>query len=155
MGATALSLLGLIVWVAVASLTLHGAPCHNPPARVGQWPPWVIVTLCIAFFGLGHLAGYWRDPGERPAAGPAQHSRTWRMRAAAILQGALMAFLLLVVALLGYETYALASMNVYWPITYYVRCANEFATLPTTAGACAMCFLLGQWLWYPQRGKDK
>jgi hypothetical protein len=75
------------------------------------------------------------------------------MRAAAILQGALMAFLLLVMGLLGYETYALANMNTYWPITYYVRCANEFATLPTTAGACVVSFLLGQWLWYPQRGK--
>lgn len=153
MGATALSLLGLIVWVAVASLTLHGAPCSSPPARRGPWGPEVIVTLCVAFFGLGHLAGYWREPGERPRAGADQRPRSWRLRAAAILQGVLMAFLLLVVGLLGYETYALANMHINWPITYYVRCANEFAPLPTTAGACAVCFLLGQWLWYPRRGR--
>jgi hypothetical protein len=74
-----------------------------------------------------------------------------RVRVAALVLAALTFFLLLVAALLAYETFALANFDRFWPITFYVRCAAEVAPLPTVAGASVICFLLGQWLWYPER----
>jgi len=147
LAAAGIGLLALIIWVAVATLSLRSAPCHTPPVRIGQWPALMTVVVAVLFFGLGRLAGYWREPDESPAVlrGGAQRLRV----RAALLQVTLTAFLFLVILWLAYETYALANWHLYWPITYYVRCANEVATLPTAAGAWLICFLLGQWLWYP------
>lgn len=151
LSATALSLIGLALWVLVASLAVQGTPCHNPPHRVGQWPPLLIVAMCAGAFALGRLAGYWRDPAGRVAAGAGPSWSRRRVRVAVVVQSALAGFLLLVAILLAYETYSLAQPERLWPITYYVRCANEIATLPTAGGAAVICFLLGHWLWYPRR----
>ncbi len=134
------------VLVFAAARVGRTAPCSDPPARVGQIPPLVIIGLAVAAFASGRLAGRLRDPGwSRPTLGASGSRRIpWVIVVQAVLTG----FLTLVAALLGFETYAL-TVKGFWPITFYVRCANDVAPLPTLAGTLTICFLLGHWLWYP------
>jgi hypothetical protein len=153
LGAMGLGLLAILGWVVAASVSLHGAPCTNPPSRIGQWDPLITVGACLGSFVLGRVAGLSRERRAEPAASHAATRRPRRSNGAILMQGALTLFLLLSAVLLAYETVSLAHLDAYWPITFYVRCANQIATFPTTAGACAICFLLGQWFWYPWRAR--
>jgi hypothetical protein len=152
LGGIAVVLLILIVWIATASLALHLAPC-DPASPKSQWPGAVTVSVALLFFGLGRLAAYWREPGDEPAQLIDETARKQRVLKAAIVQGAFTGFLLLTAVLLTYETLSLSNFDRFWPITLYVRCANEIAALPTVAAACVLSFLLGHWLWFPERRK--
>jgi hypothetical protein len=150
MGLAAVAIIAWLIWALVASLTLRGTPCHNPPAGI-SWPQPLVVGVCLLFFAAGHFAGYLRDPGS--SLRPAMALRFGHIRVAAIVLAALTVFLLLIAALLAYETFALANFDRFWPITFYIRCAAEIAPLPTVGGGLIICFLLGQWLWYPERNR--
>jgi len=52
---------------------------------------------------------------------------------------------------LAYETYAVASVagnHDLWPITYFVRCADDAVSWPTLVGAVVVSILVGHWLGY-------
>ncbi|MEP6753193.1 MAG: hypothetical protein ABI959_10655 [Candidatus Dormiibacterota bacterium] len=79
-----------------------------------------------------------------------------RLRNPAIwVQAGLVFFLLLGAVLLGYETIALADTGDHAPITYYIRCAYAVEKPATIAGVVAVSFILGHWLWSPQRGVQR
>jgi hypothetical protein len=135
---------------AAAAQHVNGSPCGDPPQRISpSFPyPLVIVILCCGSALLGRLAGYLREPvTNKPRVGEAPPSQDrWR---AGLAQFWVSIFLLVCVACLAFETFSLA-VGI-WPITYYVRCANDYLPLPTIGGACITAFLLGHWLWFPAR----
>jgi hypothetical protein len=147
----AILLLALSIWVGSgAAQHMNGSPCDNPPSRVSPKFPYplpIVVLVCGAAL-LGRLAGYLRAPATRPrgSAGTATSAAGWRL---ALAQFWVAFFLLVCAALLAFETFTLA-VGI-WPITFYVRCANDYLPLPTIAGACLTAFLLGHWLWFPSR----
>ena len=147
----AVVLLFFSIWISAgAAAHLNGSPCGDPPLRISpKFPyPLVIVILCCGSALLGRLAGYLREPASSPrqAGPPAPSQDRWR---AALAQFWVTFFLLVCVASLAFETYSLA-VGI-WPITFYVRCANDYLPLPTIGGACITAFLLGHWLWFPTR----
>lgn len=129
------------------------------------FPSFALVSASIAGFVGGHLLGRWieasavvRRPdhdktpggGVRGGLNMAAGSRT----ASLTVQGLLVLFLALSVGLLAYETLALADTARNWPITYYVRCFAHTNPVPAGVGALALSLLMGQWVWYPARGRD-
>ena len=68
LGAMGLGLLAILGWVVAASVSLHGAPCTNPPSRIGQWDPLITVGACLGSFVLGRVAGLSRERRAEPAA---------------------------------------------------------------------------------------
>jgi len=149
--ALAIAVLVISIWVSTgAAQHLNGSPCGDPPGRVSPkfpYPLAIVVLVCGAAF-LGRLAGYLREPaaGPRSSPGPATSAAGWRL---ALAQFWVSFFLLVCAALLAFETFTLATGI--WPITFYVRCANDYQPLPTIAGACLTAFLLGHWLWFPTK----
>lgn len=146
----AILVLAFSIWVSTGAVQhLNGSPCGDPPARVSpKFPhPLVIVVLCCGGVVLGRLAGYLREPAGRSRAGKAP---TWQAGWRIALAQFWVAFFLLVCAgLLAFETFTLAAGM--WPITFYVRCANDYLPLPTIGGAFITAFLLGHWLWFPAK----
>jgi hypothetical protein len=147
----AIAILVFSIWVSTtAAQHLNGSPCGDPPVRVSpKFPyPLVIVILVCGAALLGRLAGYLREPagGARTDSGI---SASQAARRAALAQFWVAFFLLVCAALLAFETFTLA-VGI-WPITFYVRCANDYLPLPTIGGAFITAFLLGHWLWYPTR----
>jgi hypothetical protein len=147
----AIAILVVSIWVSTgAAQHLNGSPCGNPPARVSpKFPyPLLIVIVCCAAVLLGRLAGYLREPVRPPRAGSktSTSAATWRI---ALAQFWVAFFLLVCAGLLAFETFSLA-VGI-WPITLYVRCANDTQPLPTIGGAFITAFLLGHWLWFPAK----
>jgi membrane-anchored protein YejM (alkaline phosphatase superfamily) len=138
-----------LVWAVAAGIALDKAPCpHDPPLRIGQIQPILIVIACLAFLVLGHALA--RLQGLDFIVGRSTRAR--RRGVTIFVQSILTLFLLLVTILLAFETYALA-LGI-WPITYYVRCSNEIASWAAVPAAVVTCFLLGRWLWYPYRHRE-
>lgn len=140
-------LVALLAWAAIAAARLVGNPCGTPPPLTGVVPSLAEVGACIVLFSLGGWVANLRllAPERLPAAGTGSH----RLRTAIVLQAGLVAFLLLAAVLLWYETFALDNFARYWPITFYVRCANHIAGVPTLGAAAALSFLFGHWFWPP------
>lgn len=153
-----LALVGLFVLLLVqAGQPQPAGGCGDPPPRIGPVkPPAIIAAAGIVAFLLGRLAGYWRQGGVALRGRPTTlaDERPSHRFSIAFVQSVLTAFLVIVVVLLAYETYSLANPPL-WPITYYVRCANDSSPLATVGGAFVICFLLGQWLWYPWKEEDR
>jgi hypothetical protein len=121
------------------------AACGNPAALA--WPPLVVVA-CLVCFALGSLFRSIRARRPaRPAGTVAAKLHIAPSRAAVIGAAVLPAFLLLLVILLAYETYAVADLIHRLPITRFIRCAHEVAPKRTALGACMISFLFGHWFW--------
>lgn len=142
------AVMGLILFSFYPLLQLDSgerAACGNPAALA--WPPLVVVA-CLACFALGSLFRSIRARRPtRPAGTVAAALRIPPGRAAIIGAAVLPAFLLLLVILLAYETYAVADLIHRWPITRFIRCAHEVAPKRTALGACMISFLFGHWFW--------
>ena len=139
------AVLGLIGW-SVFGLAVHQACSYQAlDNRESFW----LVTVSVAGFVGGHVLGGWLEADAVPRG--VDEGLAASRRAKLVVQGLLVVFLGLLVVLLVYEAIALADAGANWPITYYVRCFANTNGWAAGVGAFAMCLLLGQWAWYPQR----
>jgi hypothetical protein len=156
----ALAVLGLLIGWAVFAMRVPERCTYSPLDGLTSF---ALVTASIGGFVGGHLLGRWieasnivrkPDRDNRPGGGVRGIlSGAAGTRAASVaVQGVLILFLALGVALLAYETLALVNTRLNWPITYYARCFSHTNPVPAGLGALALCSLLGQWVWY--RGGD-
>lgn len=142
-------------------------PVLNPPL-IG-WSG-LVVILCAIAFVAGNLWGRLRAIGHARAAGPAggppgQRSTLlgglWRRQPeqpdgtlgppSTLLQVVLIGLFVAGAGALVFETVALARVQEqpqFWPITFYVRCANDVLSLPTLAGALLVTSMVGHLLGY-------
>jgi hypothetical protein len=54
-------------------------------------------------------------------------------------------FLFLITILMVIEAWTLG--HGVWPITYYVRCANDAGPLISLVGVAAFAYIIGRWMW--------
>ncbi len=154
-------LLLVLVWTIWALVQPSAARCSNAPSRVTSIPQLTEVVICAAGFVLGRLTARpkirareeLRDPTVEPGILPLAVLPERRARAAVWAQATLTAALFIITFLLAFETLTLARSV--WPITYYMRCANEAAPWRALAAAFAFCFLAGRWLWLPESPRDQ
>lgn len=151
LGLGVIGLIGLGAWTFLSVIGLETVPCPGPPPDFpGHPPPWVPVGASILAFGLGHAVGH-----SRRARMIWRLWRQQRQHASLYVHLALAALLLLGVALLAYETLAMAFSNRFWPITFYVRCGAQSAAWATIPGAVVVYFVVGHWLWFPARSSTE
>jgi hypothetical protein len=166
--AAALSLVFLAGWYLsrIHDLLAAGVPLITCVDSDGQLLPNLghdprLAVACVCGFFIGGLLARFDLPGDAELArqGAAEKKllrgagvRDREVRATLVLQGALVAFLAVGVGLLLYETVAVnvphGQVPQYWPITWYVRCANVLDRDASLAVAGIACFLVGHWLWY-------
>lgn len=88
--------------------------------------------------------------------GPAEELTTppvpLAVRSAVWVQTCLLVLLTTAVIGLGYEYYGVSNHNNPWPLTYFVRCVNDAASLPTLITTLAVAFVFGMWFWSPTKG---
>ena len=157
-------------WAAAAGLAVlfvfaawHLVSTHNPvcnalfPARRSDLPSYWFVFAGIAAFVVGSLSsqyqlepqgrGRWprfrgRLPGSQQELGEGEFSSSSAVLA---INLGVAAFLFLTTALMLYEAWTLGTGR--WPITYYVRCANDAGPLITLVGVAGFAFIIGRWMW--------
>jgi hypothetical protein len=157
LGGAAAGLLGAAVWAAAGTHLLATLPCQNNSDPLGRPTSTLFVLGSVGAFILGHVLGYHRDFRREehllPLAGARLEYRPRRDGTSLALHLAVSLFLLSVVALLAYETWAfwLPDPSPRWPITSFVRCADRTHTVPTLIVAWVVMFLAGHWLWHPLR----
>jgi len=139
-------LVAVIVFVGTQTLPASAALCDpHFPVRNGGLPSWVYVFSAIAAFGLGHLAGQW-GIWRRGASQMELGRGRWSNSAAVIAVDASVAlFLFVVTGLLLLEAFTIG--HHLWPITYYVRCANDAGSLISLGGSVVYAFVIGRWMW--------
>ena len=151
----AVILLAVFVFTWIAAANPSAAGCHNAPLRITRDPQWVGIFVCIAGFVVGRLTARpkitSRHQLRSPVEGP-EHKIEARARFAVLIQASLTGALFFIAFLLSFE--AVTLNGGVWPITYYLRCANEAATWQTLAAAFAFCLLAGRWLWLPTTPED-
>jgi hypothetical protein len=152
-------------------------PVLDPP--VLRWSG-LVVILCVIAFVVGNLWGRRRavshtraagQPGAAPAKPGAPLTSLWRRRRAGaadqpegtlgppstLLQVALIGLFLVGTGALVFETVALARVQdqpQFWPITFYVRCANDVLSLPTLVGALLVSSMVGHLLGYQAKAGE-
>jgi len=141
------AMLGLVDQPSVAACMLEHGPPKQPVSP--PWNPpglhWVGVQLLVCFAGFfaGNVLGHQRlDTIADARGGTVQQSAP-----NTVLQVAVVALFFVGSVGLGWETFAVAHDNPqWWPITWFVRCANDVYPLPTLAGALVVSTLVGHWL---------
>lgn len=135
-------------WILSALLNPGAAGCHNAPLRDSSLPQLIGVLASSVGFIAGRISARPRV-SERSQLSSRVTGADDRDRAhfSVVTHGALTSALLFIAVLMAFEAITLATSV--WPITYYLRCANEAATVRTLVGAFAFCFLAGRWLWLP------
>lgn len=149
----ALAMVVLAVFVAltiafVGSHTLSATvPLCDPhfPPRNSSYPNWAYVFASIAAFGIGHIAGQWGISRQGIPQLSLGEGRWNNPRAVLAVNAGVAFFLFVVTALLLFEAYTLG--HHVWPITYYVRCANDAGPLISLGGVTIYAFVLGRWMW--------
>jgi hypothetical protein len=139
----------------------------NPPEQCQPSPPhlgWSLATLgSLGGFLIGGGVALARTPAERHSrreTTPTKDQETTededKKRVERLSAVALTGLLGLATLLLLYETWSLATPG-WWPITYYVRCANAESSQhwATAIAATAVATILGRWFWYPEWKEDK
>jgi tellurite resistance protein TehA-like permease len=140
-------LAGLFAWPWIGILG-HSSPCGTWPT---QEPPNPVlgrqfgtVALCTAALLVGAMTTYL---GRRTqfhgllegGTTDLQGFRFW-------VQVGLAALFVFGAAALFFESWAV--LNHDWAVTQYVQCANDVSPWGVAAAACALCLLLGNWLWH-------
>ena len=117
-------------------------------------PQRVAILVCVLGFVLGRITARPKVVARNQLqSGVADRQDVEaRGQASVLVQAALTGALLLITCLLAFEAVTVASHI--WPITYYLRCANEAATYPALAAAFAFWLLAGRWLWLPTTPRD-
>jgi hypothetical protein len=145
--------IGLVLLVAVAGWELlksHAQVC-NPdfPARRGQYPSWAYVFAATGAFVLGSLTATIGIRRQRRSEKELGEGR-WSNRSAVIAVNAGVAgFLFVVTILMVIEAWTLG--HGVWPITYYVRCANDAGPTVSLIGVVSYAFIIGRWMWVFKR----
>jgi hypothetical protein len=126
-----------------------GPPPLQPPGR--PWWGWLMVAAALGAFSAGHASSHVRNQrwiGSRPSQAIAR-------RGSLIAHGVLVGVLCVMTVLAGYETISVAVTTpepAIWPLSYYVRCADDAAPEATLAALAVVSFLFGHWLGHPWRG---
>jgi len=126
------------------------SPPLDPPFL--HWSGLVLVACVVGFAG-GDLWGRRRALGQ----GRATDGTDTLEPPSTLLQVLLVAGFLFGAGALAWETFALARVQddpTLWPITFYVRCANDVLGGPTLAGAVLVSTLVGHWLGYQARAGE-
>lgn len=138
-----LVLLYELLWPLVAGGNSGRWQCspHPPPPQLG--PSIGYITAAIVFFTAGNLLGLLR---YHPAA-----DTPVSVGKALLYQAVITVFFFTVALLLLYEAIGtwLTDVNqssLWWPITWYVRCAIEQAAWPAVAAISGVSALVGHWL---------
>jgi hypothetical protein len=139
---------GLALLLTAALATLGGqtkAVCTEPPLLQGQLPQLAIFgALTVCFVAGGLTSGWCMRAVHRPAHARARavvHDRHARL----VMRLTFITAFVLLTLLMILETWALSRHA--WPITSYVRCANEASGPLSALGAGIYSFLAGRWLW--------
>ena len=144
--AAAVGLAVLLVIAAVYLLRSHAPVCNpNFPARRGDYPSWVYVFAAIAAFVLGSLTatvGIKRQSRSQKELGEGQWAS---QRAVVAVNLGVAIFLFLVTILMVIEAWTLG--HGVWPITYYVRCANDAGPLISLVAVASFAYIIGRWMW--------
>ncbi len=144
--AAAVGLAVLLVIAVVYLVRSHAPVCDtNFPARRGDYPSWVYVFAAIAAFILGSLTaqiGIQRQGRSQKELGEGQWSS---QRAVVAVNLGVAIFLFLVTILMVVEAWTLG--HGVWPITYYVRCANDAGPLISLVGVASFAYIIGRWMW--------
>lgn len=139
---------GIVFW---ATFALADMPCNEND----NFPGGLIVIVCGVCFVAGHFLGRWREVINRehyPRSGRLLATRRWlSMRTSRTVHITLAVLFGLGIVLLVYESIGLRNPWGLHPITSYVRCAKTVNPGVTMLVASVLSFLLGHWLWYPQR----
>jgi len=140
---------GFVALLAIATWSLwmtHHPVCNtNFPARRGDYPSWVFVFAAIGAFVLGSLTsqvGIRRQGRSQKELG---QGRWTNPKAVVAVNLGVAGFLFLVTVLMLIEAWTLG--HGVWPITYYVRCANDAGAFITLVGMAIYAFVIGRWMW--------
>jgi hypothetical protein len=153
-GAAAAALLVLFAIAAQHLLTAHGPVCSATfPARRSEYPSWYFVFAGMGAFVAGSLTSQYQiRHGKRSQdeLGKGQ----WKSPTAIVtVNVGVGLFLLLVTILMGIEAWTLG--HGVWPITYYVRCANDAGPVISLIGMASLSFIIGRWMWvFKDSGKN-
>jgi hypothetical protein len=128
------------------ALRLSDSACQNP---LDRFPGWLIVVIGLVLFGVGHLTARYR--ASTPERGGPPRARPGDVAVHVLL----VAFFLAISLVLVYETVGLLGLDGLQPITLYVACAKAIDPLTTTLASGAVSFLVGHWLWYPDRPRSE
>lgn len=126
-------------------------PVLDPP--VIRWAG-LVIALCFAGFVVGNLWGRRRAVAHTRAADPTSGTLG---PPSTLLQVVLVALLAVGAGALVFETLALARVQDqphFWPITFYVRCANDVLSLPTLVGAVLVSSVVGHLLGYQAKAGE-
>ena len=138
--AAAVGLGALLVIAAVYLMRSHAPVCNTSfPARRGDYPSWVYVFAAIAAFVVGSLTatvGIKRQGRSQKELGEGQWSS---QRAVVAVNLGVAIFLFLVTILMVIEAWTLG--RGVWPITYYVRCANDAGPLISLVAVAALSLI--------------
>ena len=153
-------LVGLLLAGDLVLWFLQRAPSTSCDSHAGLAPPLnlILASVCGLSFILGGLL---TEPIKPRLAAPAGEDAERRAKAPpppAWIQAVLLAFLLLMVAALAYETFSFwefyrAGSDRFWPITWFVRCDTHLYPTASLIVAAAISGLVGHWLWFrPRQG---
>jgi hypothetical protein len=158
-----LLLLGVAPGVSVAACITNqpvghvtGPPLQPPAPPVD--PPLIhwsglVILACVAGFFLGDFWGRRRALGQTAADEPGGTLGP----PDTLLQAVLVVLLLGGVGALVWETFALARVQDQpdlWPITFYIRCANDVLSLPTLVGGVLVSTMVGHFLGYQAKAGE-
>jgi hypothetical protein len=141
-----LGMFGVMDQGSVALCITPAGPPKQPPSPPFD-PPivhWLGLQLIVCFLGFagGNLLGHRRIDLLSASDGASQQSPP-----NAMLQTALVALFAVGAGALMWETFAVAhNAPTIWPITNFVRCANDVYPWPTLVGALVVSILVGHWL---------
>ena len=144
--AAAVGLGVLLVIAAVYLMRSHTPVCDTSfPARRGAYPSWVYVFAAVAAFVLGSLTatiGIKRQGRSQQELGEGQ----WSSQSAVVAVNLGVAiFLFVVTILMVIEAWTLG--HGVWPITYYVRCANDAGPFISLVAVASFAYIIGRWMW--------
>ena len=119
------------------------------------------VALCIAAATVGFVVGVLTTKtrlGRLPwirglvEGGPGRGEAS-DTRAAVLVELGLVVLLVFGTGALYYESFAI--WNGDWPVTFYVRCANDVSPVWAAVAAGALSLLLGNWLWHEYHNRPE
>jgi hypothetical protein len=127
------------------------SPLLDPP--IIHWSG-IVVIACLVAFIAGNTWGRRRALGQAEAA---DRSGGTLGPPSTLLQVVLVGLFVVGTGALVWETIALARVQDQpdlWPITFYVRCANDVLSLPTLVGAVLVSAMVGHLLGYQARAGE-
>jgi hypothetical protein len=147
-----------VFWAAAAGLAVlfafaawHLVSSHSPvcdaifPARRSGYPSSLFVFAGIAAFVLGSLTSQYQIQHHERKQQELGEGQWANPSAVLAINIGVAAFLFLTTLLMIYEAWTLGTGR--WPITYFVRCANDAGPLITLVGVVGFAFIIGRWMW--------